>query len=151
MKQGSDNCNARVGLPWAQRREAHVRGTAILADTAHGRDARATAGQRSGGSAVQGPRPFIRNDADRFKSARAHRWPFIRNDAIRFKSACAYRSCSADLRFKVRGFSALNAGMRIEGKWDAIDAQSAKPFLVLLANPREFPHARPLPVLGFVD
>jgi len=91
---------------------------------------------------------------------------------------CRPRSChwvehgasSADLRFKVRGFSSgmmpsglnprarieivartcgsrsaafhpesgiafSNPGMHIEGKWDAIDAQSAKPFLVLPANP----------------
>ena len=58
------------------------------------------------------------------------------------------QASSADLRFKVRGFSALNARMHIEGKRNAIDAQSAEPFLVLRANPREFPPARPLPVLG---
>ena len=40
---------------------------------------------------------------------------------------------TSDLRFKVRGFSALNARMHIEGKRNAMDAQSAKPFLVLPA------------------
>jgi len=47
---------------------------------------------------------------------------------------------SADLRYKVRGFSALNARMHIEGTWNAVDAHSARPFLVIPANPRIFPN-----------
>jgi hypothetical protein len=34
--------------------------------------------------------------------------------------------------------------MYIEGKWHAIDVQSAELFLVLPANPHVFPQARPL-------
>ena len=45
------------------------------------------------------------------------------------------QASSADLLSKVRGFSALNARRHIEGKRNAIDAQSAKPFVVLPANP----------------
>jgi hypothetical protein len=56
------------------------------------------------------------------------------------------QASSADLRFKVRGFSALDAGMHIEGKRNADRAQSAEPFLVLPSNPRVVPHAGPLPV-----
>jgi hypothetical protein len=43
---------------------------------------------------------------------------------------------SADLRFKVRGFLALNPRMHIEGKWDAIDPQSVPPLLFLRIDPR---------------
>jgi len=41
----------------------------------------------------------------------------------------------ARLRFKVHGFSALNARTHIERKRNAVDAQSAEPFLVLPAKP----------------
>ena len=47
---------------------------------------------------------------------------------------------------RARHNSHLNARMHIKGKRDAIDAQSAKPFLIFPANSRVFPHARPLPV-----
>ena len=39
-------------------------------------------------------------------------------------------------RFKVRGFSDLNARMHIEGKRNAIDARPAEPFLILTATNR---------------
>jgi len=55
------------------------------------------------------------------------------------------RAASAELRMKVRGFWALNARTQIDGKRNAMDAQSAEPFLVLAANPRVFLHARTLP------
>ena len=86
-----------------------------------------------------------------------------------------FQASSADLRFKVRGFSfgmtqsglnprahiavvartcysrsavfwALNKRMHIEGKWDAIDPQSAPPLLFLPIDPGVLRHARPLPV-----
>ena len=60
------------------------------------------------------------------------------------------RASSADLRFKVRGFSPLNPRTYIEGKWDAIDPQSAPPLLLLRIDPGVLRHARPLPVLGFL-
>ena len=62
----------------------------------------------------------------------------------------AQQASSADLRFKVRGFSALNARMHIEGQRNAIDAQSAGPFLVLAADRRELRPARPLPAFGVI-
>ena len=45
----------------------------------------------------------------------------------------------------VKSFSAINACMHIEGQRNAIDAQSAEPFLVLSTDARVFLHARPLP------
>jgi hypothetical protein len=45
------------------------------------------------------------------------------------------------MRFKVRGFSPSNARTHIEGKRNAIAAQSAEPLWVLPANPRVFPQA----------
>ena len=53
-------------------------------------------------------------------------------------------------RLSVRSFLASNAHMHFEGQRNAIDAQSADPLLVLAADPREFQHARPLPILSML-
>ena len=137
--------DARVARTWGLMSRSQASPCDLSRSSVHGSraDARCQVSEKPG----DGTRRFSIDDCRLRTQRGAGRCEFKARPAPRDARCTLYRSgaSSADLRFKVRGFSPSNARMHIEGKWDAVDLLSAEPLLVLPANSRIFLHARPLP------